>query len=295
MSENHDKDIPRSSEYVGGPVTERNFDGKPNVHIFWGPGQFTLSYPGYDAPTPEYWRHGEHLQIPQVVRFIHSADKDQQSDKYDDAGSGDPDPDPDPMHCTYKYELYYQTIGFSVKAAYRDPNPPIGVEYTYDYNGIKDIGGSQNYAGPWDRRFDSVQVYDQDHNLIYSGTWMDAPYFRKGTSRSIKWTRLCTGGGIPAPGNEQILPTWGSLSFSIASNSSTGIDPNQKPRCWAPLIRYDAGLDATVEAPEFGYVSEVPNDGFGHEFYGCGAEPGDPPVHEPPPNELRPPPPPPGP
>lgn len=82
MSENNDKDIPRSSEYSTGPVLEGNFNNTPNVHIFWGPGQFTINWPAYNGPDKEKWRHYEPLQIPQVVRFIYDALDDYDSDKW---------------------------------------------------------------------------------------------------------------------------------------------------------------------------------------------------------------------
>lgn len=82
MSENKDKDIPRTKEYINGPVLEGNFNNKPNVHIYWGPGQLTISWPNYNGPNKEKWRHFEPIQIPQVIRFVYDALDEYDTDKW---------------------------------------------------------------------------------------------------------------------------------------------------------------------------------------------------------------------
>lgn len=88
MSENKDRDIPRSNEFPQGAVLIRNFEEVPQVHIFWGPGQLSTNHPNYTPPTRDEWHKKELLSIPKVVRFIYATQTAYDSDQFPD--SGDP-------------------------------------------------------------------------------------------------------------------------------------------------------------------------------------------------------------
>lgn len=250
MSDNKDKDVPRSNEYPTGEVNTPAFDNK--VHIFWGPGQLTESYPNYTPPNPQKWHNKEQLNIPQVVRFIYATKDDYANNEY----NNDSDPPPPPAdECEFSYVLLPGYV-VSIKNAFSG-----SIEITYNTSGlIQPAGGSESWTGPASAILsDLITVKNSVGIVIYSGTWFDCPQLRKTPFRELIWTKHCD--DVP----DKVI-------YHVVASMGYTHDPEEAPRCWAPFTFYDSGLDEVRDAPENGYTpGEIPPEA--RDFMHCSGDP----------------------
>ncbi len=86
---NQDYGYPWAQKLLYTQVSVGSFASEEGIQIYWGPGQLTNFYPGYNPPDPDKWRIYEHLNIPVVVRFIYTNNSTYNKDDYsNDAGGG---------------------------------------------------------------------------------------------------------------------------------------------------------------------------------------------------------------
>lgn len=295
---NQDYRYPMAETFLYGPVTAGSFTIFERLPIFWGPGQYTTSYPSYTPPDPERWRIYEHLNIPRVVRFIYGNDDDTPDDEYtndEDTGGGG---DPDPLECPgWQYEVIDRSWLLTIKPEFfNTPGDPYSG--TRDYYLEIDDPELTSPANPLDpdllRIYGTFQLRIPTSDASYQGTTgatvkvkrisdnslvsqtsakncfmlLAQPY------RSIDWWNICIGGGAPEGGVRNFVER-------ITVAMAIGDDSSVPPRCKVRALNYVGSGPGTsdpfnytpsnvveIGPPDF---SEVPVDA--RNWYGCQEDP----------------------
>lgn len=292
---NQDYRYPMAETFLYGPVTVGSFMSSDRIPIFWGPGQYTTSYPSYNPPDPRRWRNYEHLNIPVVARFIYGNDDDTDDDEYtddEDTGGGG---NPDPFQCPgWQYEVKDKAWLLTVKPEYfNTPGDPYSGTRDY-YIEINDpeLTAPANPIAP-----DLLRIYGtfqlrvttsdasykgdtgatvkvrriSDNSLVAETSAKDCFMLLAQPYRTIDWYNICIGGGLPEGGRR-------NFTERITIGMAIGADFSVPPRCKVRALNYVGSGPGTMDpllytpsniietGPED--FSEVPLDA--RNWYGCG-------------------------
>jgi hypothetical protein len=234
---NQDYRYPMAETFLYGPVTTGSFTDSDKLPIFWGPGQFTTSYPDYSPPDPDRWRLYEHLNIPRVARFIYGNDDVTDDDEYsdDDSGGGG---DPEPFQCP---GFIYETTPAGVQIRVRrstafNPNDPFDsgpyqLEFITGSCSIKWYNTTLNVIEPYSAVNTVVRTFTGtkgiDDVTEYEGIAKDCPRLICIPGRQITWYQICKGGGVPEGGSKNFIST----GYYPLKEKSTDDPSSVKPRC----------------------------------------------------------------
>lgn len=257
---NQDYRYPMAETFLYGPVTVGSFTISDRLPIFWGPGQYTTSYPSYTPPDTQRWRLYEHLNIPVVARFIYGNDDDTPDDEYtndEDTGGGG---DPDPVTCPgWEYEIVSRTWVLTVKPEFfripgdpysgvdpyyievDDPQIPLGGDILRIYSvfsNSRPMTSDASYKGDTGAIVKVRRV--SDNSLLSQSSAKDCFMLLAQPHRTIRWYNICIGGSIPAGGRRTLVE---EATYGMA----VGRDSSIPPRCMISSLQYVGSGPGTMD------------------------------------------------
>ncbi len=181
---NRDRAVPWSETFQFSPVIPAIHLKIDQIPIFWGPGQYTLSYPDYTPPSMKAWHKQEPLSIPKVVRFIYATDSTYDTKGYPGAG---PPPPPDIVYTitqSFRMDPPNAHQWRIIVTVFNHGSPSGTISYVDNMSGVINDLASQN---PYPVGTSFVLVYPQvfpigeqyDFNpstgkFFFTGRWLAA-------------------------------------------------------------------------------------------------------------------------